>query len=162
MKNSPKVKTILYASDLGGGTRPVFLHALAMAKQYDAEIIMVHVVEPMSESAKAIILAYLAKDATNDFQKDFLQDTLVKMKERLKAFYKAEGMDADYSKLVKKVHVISGKPSEEILRLSEENKVDMIVMGKSTRKVRGIRVMGSTARRVSRISKVPVLVVPNF
>lgn len=161
MKNSPKVKKILYASDLGGGTRPVFLHALAMAKQYNAEIIMVHVVEPMSESAKAVILTYLAKDVTKDVQKEVMQDTLVKMKKRLKACYKAEGMDADYSKRVKKVHVVVGKPSEEILRLAEKNKVDMIVMGKSTRNVRGIRIMGSTARRVSRISKVPVLVVPN-
>ena len=162
MKNSPKVKTILYASDLGGGTIPVFHHALAMAKQYDAEILMVHVVEPMSDSAKAVIKSYLAKDITNDVQKDVMKGTLVKMKKRLKGFYKAEGMDSDYSKLVKKVHVIAGKPSEEILRIAEKTNVDMIIMGKSTRKVRGIRVMGSTARRVSRMSKVPVLVVPNF
>jgi len=162
MKNSPTVKIILYASDLGGGTIPVFHHALAMAKQYDAEIIMVHVVEPMSDSAKAVIKAYLAKDITNDVQKDVMNNTLVKMKKRLQGFYKAEGLDSDYSKLVKKVHVITGKPSEEILRIAENENVDMIIMGKSTRKVRGIRVMGSTARRVSRMSKVPVLVVPNF
>ena len=162
MKNSPKVKTILYASDLGGGTPLVFHHALSMAKQYNAEIVMVHVVEPMSDSAKAVIKAYLAKDITNDVQKDVMKSTLVRMKKRLKGFYKAEGMDSDYSKLVKKVHVIAGKPSEEILRISEKVNADMIIMGKSTRKVRGIRVMGSTARRVSRMSKVPVLVVPNF
>jgi nucleotide-binding universal stress UspA family protein len=162
MHNSPSVKTILYTSDLGGGTKPVFLHALAMAKQYNAEIVMVHVVEPMSDSAKAVIRAYLAKDVTNDVQKDVMKDTLVRMKKRLKGFYKAEGMDKDYSKLVKKVHVVAGKPSEEILRLAEKENADMIIMGKSTRKVRGIRVMGSTARRVSRMSRVPVLVVPNF
>ncbi|PHR29066.1 MAG: universal stress protein UspA [Desulfotalea sp.] len=162
MKNSPKIKIILYASDLGGGTAPVFLHALAMAKQYNAGIVMVHVVEPMSDSAKAVIRSYLAKDVTNDMQKDVMKNTLVRMKKRLKGFYKAEAMDGEYSKLVKKVHVIAGKPSEEILRIAEEGNVDMIIIGKSTRKVRGIRVMGSTARRVSRMSKVPVLVVPNF
>ncbi len=162
MSKRPKIKTILYTSDLGGGTKPVFLHALAMAKQYDAEIVMAHVVEPMSDSAKAVIRAYLAKDVTNDVQKDVMEDTLVRMKKRLKGFYKAEGMDKDYSKLVRKVHVVAGKPSEEVLRLAEKENADMIIMGKSTRKVRGIRVMGSTARRVSRMSKVPVLVVPNF
>ena len=162
MKNSPEINTILYASDLGGGTRPVFLHALAMAKQYNAEIIMVHVVEPISDSAKAVIRAYLAKDISKDVQKDVMKETLVKMKKRLKGFYEAEGADGDYSKLVKKVHVVAGKPSEEILRIAEESNADMIIMGKSTRRVRGIRVMGSTARRVSRMSKVPVLVVPNF
>ncbi|MFT5698252.1 MAG: nucleotide-binding universal stress UspA family protein [Desulforhopalus sp.] len=162
MKNSPSIKTILYCSDLGGGTVPVFLHALAMAKQYDAEIIMVHVVEPMSDSAKAVIRAYLTKDITNESQKEVMKETLVRMKKRLKGFYKSEAMDDDYAKLVKKVHVVAGKPSEEILRLAEKTKADMIIMGKSTRKVRGIRVMGSTARRVSRMCKVPVLVVPNF
>jgi len=162
MKNSPKVKTILYASDLGGGTIPVFHHALAMAKQYNAEIIMVHVVEPISDSAKAVIKSYLAKDITSDVQKDVMKSTLVRMKKRLKGFYKAEGLDSDYSKQVKKVHVIAGKPSEEILRIAEKGNADMIIMGKSTRKVRGVRVMGSTARRVSRMAKLPVLVVPNF
>lgn len=162
MSKSPKINTILYTSDLGGGTKPVFLHALAMAKQYDAEIVMVHVVEPMSDSAKAVIRAYLAKDVTNHVQKDLMEDTLVRMKKRLKGFYKAEGMDKDYSKLVRKVHVVAGKPSGEILRIAEKEKADMIIMGKSTRKVRGIRIMGSTARRVSRMSRIPVLVVPNF
>ena len=38
----------------------------------------------------------------------------------------------------------------------------IIVIGKSTRKVGDIRVMGSTARRVSRMSNLPVLVVPNY
>jgi len=163
MKNSPKINKILYATDLGGGTRPVFLHALAMAKQYNAEIIMVHVVEPISETAMSAMLSYLSqKDFTDNVQKNLMEETLVNMKNRLKGFYKAEGADDDYSKLVKKVHVVEGQPSEEILRIAEESKVDIIIMGKSTRKVRGIRVMGSTARRVSRMSKVPVLVVPNF
>jgi nucleotide-binding universal stress UspA family protein len=162
MENSPKINKILYATDLGGGTRPVFLHALVMAKQYNAEIIMVHVVEPISETAMSAILSYLSNDFTDNVQKDLMEETLVNKKKRLKEFYKAEGADDDYSKLVKKVHVVEGQPSEEILRIAEESKVDIIIMGKSTRKVRGIRVMGSTARRVSRMSKVPVLVVPNF
>ena len=76
MHNSPVVKTIVNATDLGENTRPVFRHALSMANHYDAGII--------------------------------------------------------------------------------------IVMGKSTRKVRGIRVMGSTAGRGSRMSNLPVLVVPNY
>jgi nucleotide-binding universal stress UspA family protein len=162
MENSPKINKILYATDLGGATRPVFLHALVMAKQYNAEIIMVHVVEPISETAMSAMLSYLSNDFTDNVQKDLMEETLVNKKKRLKEFYKAEGADDDYSKLVQKVHVVEGQPSEEILRIAEESKVDIIIMGKSTRKVRGIRVMGSTARRVSRMSKVPVLVVPNF
>ena len=162
MSRKPEVNTILYTSDLGGQTRPVFRHALAMAQQYDAKIIMIHVVEPMSDYAESVVRIYLAKDISTEMQKEVMKETLSQMKERLKKFYTDESSSGEYASRVKEVFVVAGKPSEEILRITEEEKADLIVMGKSTRKVRGIRVMGSTARRVSRMSKVPVLIVPNF
>ena len=162
MSRKPEVNTILYTSDLGGQTRPVFRHALAMAQQYDAKIIMIHVVEPMSDYAESVVRIYLAKDISSEMQKEVMKETLSQMKERLKKFYADESSSGEYASRVKEVFVVAGKPSEEILRITEEEKADLIVMGKSTRKVRGIRVMGSTARRVSRMSKVPVLIVPNF
>jgi nucleotide-binding universal stress UspA family protein len=162
MKENPDVSTIIYATDLGSQTRPVFKHALAMAKQYDANIIMLHIVEPIGETAKAVIRTYLSKELTDDVQKATMREILVKMRGRLKQFYQDECEDEKQFSLVKEILVVAGKPSEEILRVAEEDKADLIVMGKSTRKVRGIRVMGSTARRVSRMSNVPVLVVPNY
>lgn len=162
MTPKPEIKTILYASDLGGGTRPVFRHALDMAEHYDAKIIMVKVVEPMSDAARAVITSYLSKDVTTEMQQDVMKDILVRMKERVQTFYREEAPEGVYSARVSDAMVVAGKPSEEILRIAEEENADMIIMGKSTRKVRGIRVMGSTARRVSRMSTVPVLIVPNF
>ena len=41
MKNNPVVKKILYASDLGEHTRPVFRFALSLADKYDAEVYVV-------------------------------------------------------------------------------------------------------------------------
>ena len=161
MFKDPEITTILYTTDLGGQTRPVFRHALSMANHYDADILMVHVVEPLSESANAVINTYLPKDLIEKVKKDSMKDLLTTMKDRLTKFYEEEYQN-EHKRRVKGVLVVSGKPSEEILRVSEEEKADMIVMGKSTRKVRGIRVMGSTARRVSRMSAVPVLVVPNY
>ncbi len=162
MKNKPEISTILYATDLGDHTRPVFRHALAMAKQYDAKIIMLHVVEPMSETAMAVVRTYLSKELTDDVKKDAMKEIIVSMKERLKKFYDDECLDGKQSAWVKEVLVVTGKPSEEILRVAEEDHASIIIMGKSTRKVRGVRVMGSTARRVSRMSRIPVLVVPNY
>jgi nucleotide-binding universal stress UspA family protein len=162
MKNKPEISTILYATDLGKQTRPVFRHALAMAKQYNAKIIMLHVVEPVGETALAIINTYLSKELTEDVQKETMKGIIVQMKERLKKFYADESDDGKQPASVEEILVVAGKPSEEILRICEEEKASIIIMGKSTRKVRGIRVMGSTARRVSRMSRVPVLVVPNY
>jgi nucleotide-binding universal stress UspA family protein len=162
MKNSPEVETILYATDLGGQTRPVFRHALALAKLYEAKIIMMHVVEPMGETAQAIVNAYLSRELTEDMQKDTMKALLARMKERLQKFFDDECDEEKVCSNVKELLVVTGKPSEEILRVAEEQKVDMVIVGKSTRKVRGIRVMGSTARRVSRMASIPVLVVPNY
>ena len=161
MKHQPKISTIIYATDLGGHTRPVFQHAMAMAKHYGAKIIMIHVVEPVSETAMAVINAYLSKDITDKAKKETMDELLGIMKKRLQDFYEDSEEKDTLSSLVKEMIVVSGKPSEEILRVAEENNADMIVVGKSTRKVRGIRVMGSTSRRVSRVSTIPVLVIPN-
>ena len=162
MKNNPTVKTILYATDLGENTRLVFRHALAMAKQYDAKIIMLHGVEPVGETAKAVISAYISQELSEELLNQSMQALVVTMKDRLRRFYEEECDDEKVCSNVKEVVVVAGKPSEEILRIAEEDKADMIVLGKSARTVRGIRVMGSTARRVSRIAAVPVLVVPNW
>lgn len=162
MKNKPNIKTILYATDLGDNTRPVFRHALALAKLYDAKIIMLNVVEPIGETAKAVISAYISQDLSEELLKDTMQSLVVKMKDRLRRFFEEECDDEKVCANVKEVVVVAGKPSEEILRIAEEDKADMIVLGKSSRTVRGLRVMGSTARRVSRIAAVPVLVVPNW
>ncbi|SDP17606.1 universal stress protein [Desulforhopalus singaporensis] len=162
MDKRPDIKTILYTSDLGGHTYPVFHHAIASAKQNDAKIIMLHVVEPITDAVKAVIDTYYPKERTERTQKETMREILETMKKRLKKFYRDQSYEKEYSELVKEVIVVAGKPSEEILRVAEEEGADMIVMGKSTRKVRGIRIMGSTARRVSRMSPIPVLIVPNF
>lgn len=162
MNKGPSISTILYATDLGDQAKPVFRHALALAKQHGANIVMLHVVEPMSDSAMAFISSYVSKEVSNKVQKTTMQEVLANMKVRLKKFYAEECEGSENFSPVKEFLVVGGKPSEEILRVAEEDKVDMIVMGKSTRRVRGIRVMGSTARRVSRMSNVPVLVVPNY
>jgi nucleotide-binding universal stress UspA family protein len=161
IKNQPEISTILYATDLGDHTRTVFRHTLAMAKQYGAKIIMLHVVEPISETALSVINTYLSRELTDDVQKEAMRKIIDSMKKRLNKFYDDECVDGKQSAWVKEVLVVAGRPSEEILRVAEEDRASIIVMGKSTRKVRGVRVMGSTARRVSRMADVPVLVVPN-
>ena len=51
--------------------------------------------------------------------------------------------------------------SQEILKTAAKVKADMIIMGKSTTSFLGNVVMGTTARRVSRLTDIPLLLVPN-
>jgi nucleotide-binding universal stress UspA family protein len=162
MKSTPKISTILYATDLGNNTRPVFKQAVLQAKMHNASIIMIHVVEPLGETARAVISAYLPDMKFEELQKDEMKNVISHMKERLKKFYDEECEKQEKDSIpVKNIFVIAGMPSEEILTAAEKFKADMIVMGQSAQKVLGSKVMGSSTRRVSRLSTIPVLIVPN-
>jgi len=162
MHSIPTLKTILYTTALGTHTRPVFRYAISLARQYDARIILVHVVEPLSSSARAVIETYMSAEAAENYQKDNMQAVLQEIKTRLKKFC-TEEMESTKTDVIKvhEIIVVAGDPSEEILRVADKNAADIIVMGKSTGSVFGSEVMGSVTRRVTRHAKVPVLVVPN-
>jgi nucleotide-binding universal stress UspA family protein len=164
MDSIPFVKTILYTTHLGDPehTRPVFRHAISLARHYDAEIIIVHVVEPLSKTARDVIKTYLSDEAAEKIQKDDMRQVLEQLKLRLKKFCEEEleSSKMDDSK-VRELLIVAGDPSEEILKTSKKHKADIIVIGKSTDSVFGSTVMGSVARRVTRLAEVPVFVIPN-
>ncbi|MBT8332850.1 MAG: universal stress protein [Deltaproteobacteria bacterium] len=162
MPKLPEYKRILYATDLGDHTKPVFRTALSLARKYDAEIIMLHVVEPMSSAIQAVVDTYLTEIDAKKIYKDNLKAVLTKMKQRLKNFCEEELDSHEFkSSHVDEMFVVSGKTDEEIIRIADEHQADLIVLGKSSRSVLGSDVAGSTSRRVSRYSNIPVLVVPN-
>jgi len=163
MKSIPQIKTILYATDLGKFTRPVFRQAVAHANVHQAKIIMLNVVEPLTETARAIIAGYMPETAIEEVQKDGMKNIIATMKERVKKFCDEECDGAGLGEIpLQEIVVVAGRPSEEILLTAEKYNVDMIVMGQSSKKVLGSKVMGSSARRVARLTKVPILIVPNI
>lgn len=163
MHTLPDVKTILYTTALGQHTRPVFRYAISLARQYNAQIVLLHVVEPLSSAARAVIETYMSAEAADIAQKDNMQEVVKEIKARLQKFCteEMESCKTDVIK-VREIVVVAGDPSEEILRVADKNKADLIVMGKSTGSVFGTTVMGSVSRRVTRHAKIPVLVVPNY
>jgi nucleotide-binding universal stress UspA family protein len=116
MKSIPQIKTILYATDLGKFTRPVFRQAVAHANVHQARIIMLNVVEPLTETARAIIAGYMPETAIEEVQKDGMKNIIATMKERVKKFCDEEcdGMGVDDMPL-QEIVVVAGRPSEEIL-----------------------------------------------
>ncbi len=162
MVPAPNIKTILYATDLGENTRPVFRLAVSQARRYNARLLMLNVVEPLGTTGTAIIANYLSGEEAERINRDGAHDILELMKRRLDAFCKDElsayGLDRTP---VTEILVATGRPCEEILNVAKKYKADMIVMGKSTTSFLGNVVMGTTARRVSRHSDIPVLLVPN-
>ncbi len=158
----PAYKTILYATDLGEHTRPVFRTAISIAQRYEAAIIMLHVVEPMSSATQAIVDTYLTEVDARKIYQDGMRAVLQTMKDRLRKFSADELQNQHMNDIrVKEMLVVSGRPSEEIIKAADRQKADLIVMGKSTRRIFGTDIVGSTARRVPRYATIPVVIVPN-
>ncbi len=156
------IKTIIYASDQGNHMRPVFRRALAMAESFGAQIVMVHVAEPLTSTGLAVVEAYLSKEQFEEHQHEGMQKILVQMRERIAKFCEDETGDCPKdSPLVSDVVVVHGRPGEEIPRQAKLHKADLIVMGSCSHSLLGHGLLGSTARRVIQGSEIPVLVVPN-
>ncbi len=159
---SIRVKRIIYTTDLGKHTRPVFRAALTMADQFNAEVIVVHVVEPISATAETVISTYLSENIAKDIRRSGMEEVHRRLKERISKFCEDEQIiNKANPDAVSEILVISGAPSEEILRIAKEYDADMIVMGKSSKKIHGRKVLGSTTRRVSRYAETSVFIVSN-
>ena len=61
----PKIQKILYTTDLSPNSDFAFRYAIIFAKQHDADIIFLHVLEELSES----VLPTLASDPVGDQRK---------------------------------------------------------------------------------------------
>ena len=161
MVSAPNIQTILYATDLGENTRTVFRLAVSQARRYNARLLILNVVEPLGSTGTAIIANYLSGAAADKINRDGAREILEIMKQRLKVYSQEEmaTFGLDWTPATE-ILVATGNPGEVILDVAKKYDADMIVMGTSTRSFLGNAVMGTTARRVSRHSTVPILLVP--
>jgi len=115
----------------------------------------------MTESAKAVVKTYMSDIDIDAIQREGMGKVFTNIKTRIDSFLREKCGKNFESEPIEEILVVAGRPSEEILNTAKDKDFDLIVLGKSSGKVLGNRVMGSTARRVNRLSRVPVLVVPN-
>jgi len=158
----PSYKKILYATDLGRNMRPVFRHAIGLAKQYDAQVVMLHVVEPLGAAAKWALEAYLPQNTDLDLREgNGLRRVLAEMKQRLETFYQEEmGNEQDSDVVVSDIVVVSGDVAKNIQEQAEKLGVDLVVVGNHTSSGAGQGFIGSNVRRLIHITDRPTLVVP--
>jgi len=159
----PEIKTILYATDMGKHMRPVFRFAIELAKKHEAEIIMLHVAEPLSSGVQMAINMYMPDTTSKQVLQGGMQKMLKQMHQRLDAVCEEElGQNAEDCEIIKSIEVVNGKPSDVITHQAEQLGVDLVVVGTHTDTSFSAHLIGSTARRVTQFSKIPVLVVPVF
>ena len=139
----PGYRNIMLAVDLTEESNAVADRALALANAYDAQLHLVHVIEPLS-------LAY-GGDVPMDLSS--VQDQIQEQaKSHLSEFAQRLGVSSDHQ------HLIFGRPESEIQRAATEFSADLIVVGSHGRHGLAL-LLGSTANGVLHGATCDVLAV---
>lgn len=133
MKKVNKYKKIMVCLDYTNEARQVAERAQELAGIYDAELCLIHVVEPLMVDAGYDIFMDISPN---------LEDT---RKEAARA--SMEKLQKDLGLVDVEVLVEEGPVKSEILRVAKENDIDLVVIGSHGRHGIGL-LLGSTANAV--------------
>lgn len=165
-----EVKKILYATDLSENARYAFAYAVSLADLYNAAITILHVLPEVPELLDQSVIGYISAERWEEIKSQQLEEAkealigkrrehlavkeaLLQFSEDVKQQQQGAGFTTD------EVIVVRGNPVEEIIKNAEERNCELIVMGTHGLGTLADAMLGSTARRVIRRSKTPVLVV---
>ncbi len=154
------IKTILLSSDLGPSNAFLLQHTLSLAEAYEANIIILHVVEPLNSMADAVVKAYLPVESTHNLKQD-LERINKQIKCRVVDALEEEFICGDISlSRVRDVKVLSGNPASVISDTAINISADLIVIGNSHQPQSAVNILGSVAQKVLQLAKVPVYTIP--
>ena len=113
-----------------------------------ADVVLIRIKEPLDPNVIGTLDAKVAVELDEAYR-----DEAARYLDKVVEILKEKGIAA-------KTEVLSGNPAEEIIKYSQKNDIDLIIM--STRGRSGISrlVFGSVAEKVIRNSTVPVLIKP--
>ncbi|KAF0865494.1 universal stress protein [Pseudomonas sp. LD120] len=155
------IRSMLYATDLGLYAPFVMQHALELARTFNADLHIVHAVEPMGLFAESVLQSYLDAQSLNEFHRQGLSTVMASIEQRvLDSFREELGEGMQDLNLIQSVRVLQGDPSQVILEQAAKLSVDLLIVGSHSPGGNAQTPLGRTASRVLQLSKVPVYLVP--
>lgn len=142
-----QIKTIIFPTDFSQGARAAMDYAVSLAKDYDAKLILLYVIQDISIAEWYIPSSISATDFIADMQKS--------------ASREMEKWGAEVAAKVTNVEkmVVRGIPFVEIIKTARDRSADIIVIGTHGRTGIDHMLFGSTAEKVVRKAHCPVLTV---
>jgi len=152
----PKIKTILFATDLSKNSAYAFYYAVQMAKTDEAKIVILHAVEPLPP----MLIGF--GDFSHKVAQDRWDETAQKFKERIQNISVKVDTQLGISSvdLISQILIRLGPPVDEILKAADEESCDVIVLGSHGKGFLQQTFVGSVCSSVLRRTRKPVLVVP--
>lgn len=127
-------------------------HAISLAKQSGAEVILLRVLEPLAPgAAMGQESIYIEPEFWRRLQQEYLDEARAYL-DRVAARLSADGLSA-------RTEIRRGSPAEMIIDTARELHADAIVMATHGRSGIGRWMLGSVADRVVRASHLPVLLI---
>lgn len=144
---------ILVPVDFSPCSEEAFRMALSLARVFQAEVSLLHVVD--IKSLTTLNMLGLARPSEEAEQKKRLRHQARLNARRLLSFEEAKGLQ------IRRL-LAEGSPFVEIARTARTEKVDLVVMGSYGGQVGNVEKIffGSTAEKVVRTAGCPVLTVP--
>ncbi|CAM3692701.1 UspA domain protein [Pseudomonas reidholzensis] len=154
------IRSMLYATDLGVYAPFVMQHALALARTFNAELYVIHAVEPMGQFAESLLQSYLDEQTLDKLHSQGVNTVMANIEQKvLESFRDELGEEADLA-VIRAVRVRQGDPAQVILEQAQRLSVDLLIFGSHTHGA-GVDVpIGRTAVRLLQLSPVPVYMVP--
>lgn len=153
----PKIKRILYATDLGVNSSYAFYYAVSAARAFDARIVILYVLEP-----PPVFDISLDVGLTESVKEKEIKQVLERIENRLQEFcQKVETqIGSPCLSLVSKTLTQRGHPIEEILRVADQEECDMLVLGSHGKGLLKQSFLGSVSHGILQRSKKPVFIIP--
>ena len=144
-------KTILCPIDMQPRSKMALKKAINIAHQFNSKIILLNIHEEFVSKKKMVMSRVSVSSLGEEFKK-IATEAKNEMKNLMKDL-EAENVECEYI-------LRDGIPSDIIIKISNEMKVDLIVMGTNGRDSLSDYVLGSTAQKVVQKSSYPILIMP--
>ena len=142
-------KKILIATDGSEYIKKGVTHAIELAKLYGAELQAVYVMDIKVDYGPK---SYLSTDISTEGLENFLRHEGEEATKHIEEQAAQEGLSV-------KKWIVKGYPAEELLKLADEQSIDMIVMGTLGRSGIEKYGLGSVSDKVIRNSRIPVVTI---
>lgn len=158
----PEYARILYATDLSESARLALRHAVSLASRYGASMTILHVVQDvvdlMSENAGFDIETHFKAASWADANAKAKDNALRAARERVADLARECSTNTVHCPVsTARIEILAGDPAQRILELIPGH--DLVVMGAHGRGIFADMLLGSVARKIVRLSPVPVLTV---
>lgn len=140
------IERILFPTDFSEHSKHAFRYALSFAKEYNAKLYMLHVIEDIQYLANAYMFDVPIMPSFADMEQNRLKE--------MQEFIDREVTDTkiEIEKVVKR-----GRPFIEIIQMARDEKIDLIVIATHGRGGLEHVFFGSVAEKVVRKAPCPVL-----